>query len=98
MVGLETPRPWLASPTVAAPPLRRSTISRRIGWASAVKASLAITLTIFCRSAEDEGGAPCRSTLGTRDQWLSARMELLDAEKEHMRQGDELARRRRRLP
>jgi predicted dithiol-disulfide oxidoreductase (DUF899 family) len=25
-------------------------------------------------------------------------MELLDAEKEHMRQGDELARRRRRLP
>jgi predicted dithiol-disulfide oxidoreductase (DUF899 family) len=36
--------------------------------------------------------------VGTRDQWLSPRMELLDAEKEHMRQGDELARRRRRLP
>src|SRR5919109_484412 len=36
--------------------------------------------------------------VGTRDQWLSARRELLDAEKEHMRRGDELARRRRELP
>ncbi|MGH3111874.1 MAG: DUF899 family protein, partial [Gaiellaceae bacterium] len=36
--------------------------------------------------------------VGTRDQWLSARRELLDAEKEHMRQGDELARRRQGLP
>lgn len=36
--------------------------------------------------------------VGTRDQWLSARRELLDAEKEHIRQGDELARRRRGLP
>jgi predicted dithiol-disulfide oxidoreductase (DUF899 family) len=36
--------------------------------------------------------------VGTREQWLSARRELLAAEKEHMRQGDELARRRRELP
>jgi len=36
--------------------------------------------------------------VGTREQWLSARKELLDAEKEHMRRGDELARRRRELP
>lgn len=36
--------------------------------------------------------------VGTRDQWLSARTELLDAEKEHMRQGDELARQRQELP
>jgi len=36
--------------------------------------------------------------VGTRDQWLSARRELLDAEKQHMREGDELARRRRQLP
>jgi predicted dithiol-disulfide oxidoreductase (DUF899 family) len=36
--------------------------------------------------------------VGTRDQWLSARKELLHAEKEHMRQGDELARRRQELP
>ena len=36
--------------------------------------------------------------VGTREQWLSARKELLAAEKEHMRRGDELARRRRELP
>src|SRR2546423_12586097 len=35
---------------------------------------------------------------GTRQEWLAARRELLDAEKEHMRQGDELARRRQELP
>ena len=35
---------------------------------------------------------------GSREGWLAARRELLDAEKEHMRQGDELARRRRQLP
>jgi len=33
-----------------------------------------------------------------RDEWLAARQELLDAEKEHMRRGDELARRRQELP
>ena len=36
--------------------------------------------------------------MGTRQEWLAARRELLDAEKKHMRQGDELARRRRALP
>jgi predicted dithiol-disulfide oxidoreductase (DUF899 family) len=36
--------------------------------------------------------------VGTRDHWLAARRQLLDAEKEHMRQGDALARRRRELP
>jgi predicted dithiol-disulfide oxidoreductase (DUF899 family) len=35
---------------------------------------------------------------GTRDEWLAARRGLLDAEKEHMRQGDDLARRRQELP
>ncbi len=35
---------------------------------------------------------------GTRDEWLSARKELLALEKEHMRRGDELASRRRELP
>jgi len=35
---------------------------------------------------------------GTREEWLAARLELLDAEKEHTRRGDELARRRRELP
>ena len=37
-------------------------------------------------------------TVGTQEQWLSARKELLVAEKEHVRRGDELARRRRQLP
>jgi predicted dithiol-disulfide oxidoreductase (DUF899 family) len=36
--------------------------------------------------------------VGTREQWLLARKELLEAEKEHMRRGDELARQRRELP
>jgi predicted dithiol-disulfide oxidoreductase (DUF899 family) len=35
---------------------------------------------------------------GTREDWLAARRGLLDAEKEHMRRGDELARRRQELP
>src|SRR5690242_9150893 len=35
---------------------------------------------------------------GTREQWLAARLDLLEAEKEHTRRGDELARRRRELP
>lgn len=34
----------------------------------------------------------------TREQWLSARLELLQAEKELTRQSDELARRRQALP
>jgi predicted dithiol-disulfide oxidoreductase (DUF899 family) len=35
---------------------------------------------------------------GTRDEWLAARLELLKAEKEHTRRGDELARQRQELP
>jgi predicted dithiol-disulfide oxidoreductase (DUF899 family) len=35
---------------------------------------------------------------GTRDEWLAARLDLLKAEKEHTRRGDELARRRQELP
>jgi predicted dithiol-disulfide oxidoreductase (DUF899 family) len=37
-------------------------------------------------------------TIGTRGDWLTARFELLAAEKELSRRGDELARRRRELP
>ncbi|MEI9981915.1 MAG: DUF899 family protein [Aliidongia sp.] len=36
--------------------------------------------------------------IGTREEWLAARLDLLDAEKEHTRRGDELARRRQQLP
>ncbi len=35
---------------------------------------------------------------GTREEWLAARLELLQAEKEHTRRSDELARRRQELP
>ena len=37
-------------------------------------------------------------TIGTREEWLAAREQLLDREKEHTRLGDELARERRELP
>ena len=36
--------------------------------------------------------------VGTREQWLAARVELLEQEKELTRRSDELARRRRELP
>jgi predicted dithiol-disulfide oxidoreductase (DUF899 family) len=35
---------------------------------------------------------------GTREEWLAARLDLLEAEKEHTRFSDELARRRQELP
>src|SRR5580704_11376972 len=35
---------------------------------------------------------------GTREEWLAARLDLLEAEKQHTRRGDELARRRQALP
>ena len=35
---------------------------------------------------------------GSRKDWLAARLELLKAEKEHTRRGDELAQRRQELP
>jgi predicted dithiol-disulfide oxidoreductase (DUF899 family) len=38
------------------------------------------------------------SRKGTHEEWLAARRELLAAEKEHTRRGDELARMRRELP
>jgi predicted dithiol-disulfide oxidoreductase (DUF899 family) len=37
-------------------------------------------------------------TTGTRDEWLAARLALLQAEKELTRRGDELAQRRQELP
>jgi predicted dithiol-disulfide oxidoreductase (DUF899 family) len=37
-------------------------------------------------------------TTGTREEWLAARLELLEAEKELTRRGDELAQQRQQLP
>jgi predicted dithiol-disulfide oxidoreductase (DUF899 family) len=39
-----------------------------------------------------------KNVKGTRAEWRAARVELLKAEKEHTRRGDELARRRQELP
>ena len=36
--------------------------------------------------------------IGTREEWLAARGELLEQEKELTRRGDELARQRQELP
>jgi predicted dithiol-disulfide oxidoreductase (DUF899 family) len=36
--------------------------------------------------------------IGTREEWLAARLQLLEAEKELTRRGDELSRRRQELP
>jgi predicted dithiol-disulfide oxidoreductase (DUF899 family) len=37
-------------------------------------------------------------TIGTRDEWIAARMKLLEAEKDHTQRSDELARQRQELP
>jgi predicted dithiol-disulfide oxidoreductase (DUF899 family) len=39
-----------------------------------------------------------RHRIGTREEWLAARLDLLEAEKELTRRSDELARRRQALP
>jgi predicted dithiol-disulfide oxidoreductase (DUF899 family) len=36
--------------------------------------------------------------IGTREEWLAARLKLLREEKEHTRRGDELAQKRQDLP
>ena len=39
-----------------------------------------------------------RHNTGTRAEWLAARLELLEAEKDFTRRSDELARRRQEMP
>src|SRR3954447_21899207 len=41
---------------------------------------------------------PATHPVASREEWLKARLELLEAEKAHTRAGDELARRRQPLP
>jgi predicted dithiol-disulfide oxidoreductase (DUF899 family) len=45
-----------------------------------------------------ERSAMTKHMTGTREEWLAARLELLEEEKELTRRSDELARRRRELP
>jgi len=44
------------------------------------------------------GSKKIKDKVGTREEWLAARLRLLKAEKEHTRRGDELALMRRELP
>jgi predicted dithiol-disulfide oxidoreductase (DUF899 family) len=60
-------------------------------------------LWAFARIAKEGLGMKNDSTkvkekVGTREEWLSARLTLLKAEKEHTRRGDELALMRQELP
>src|SRR5271156_3571431 len=50
------------------------------------------------RSKEEGRGTMTDHKTGTREEWLAARLELLEAEKALTRQSDELARRRQELP
>src|ERR687897_2733186 len=45
-----------------------------------------------------ETRAMTKHRIGTREEWLAARLELLEAEKDLTRRSDELARRRQELP
>jgi predicted dithiol-disulfide oxidoreductase (DUF899 family) len=45
-----------------------------------------------------ENGTMTTHNIGTRDEWLAARLALLDAEKALTRQSDEIAQRRQELP
>ncbi|HET9000447.1 MAG TPA: DUF899 family protein, partial [bacterium] len=49
-------------------------------------------------SFQHRGTPPSRHRVGTREEWLAARLKLLEAEKELTRRSDELAQRRRELP
>jgi predicted dithiol-disulfide oxidoreductase (DUF899 family) len=51
-----------------------------------------------CRTPEAERRAMTNQKTGTRDEWLAARLELLEEEKELTRRSDALARRRQELP
>ena len=50
------------------------------------------------RTDDEEERAMTDHTIGTREEWLAAREELLKREKEHTRLGDEIAQQRRDLP
>ena len=44
------------------------------------------------------GKTPTKHRIGTRQEWLAARIDLLKAEKEHTRRGDVLTQQRQELP
>jgi hypothetical protein len=46
----------------------------------------------------EKSSKEAKRKMGTRKEWLAARLELLQAEKEHTRRGDKLALMRQELP
>ena len=61
-------------------------------------AGLSLSLVIARRTNTGKEPSTGAHTTGTREEWRKARIELLEAEKELTRRGDELARKRRELP
>src|SRR5216684_6322117 len=59
---------------------------------------MAIKDQVTSRTERKETTTMTTHKIGTREQWLKARLELLKAEKELTRRSDELARRRQELP
>lgn len=59
-----------------------------------------LALTRFVKGDIDmkKSSNEIKHKVGTREEWLAARLALLEAEKEHTRRGDELARLRQELP
>src|ERR1041385_221762 len=98
MVGLDTPKSRLTSPTVATPPLRRSTMSRRSGCARALNVSLAIVLTIYGGLRQERWTQMTEHRSGTQEEWKAERDELRKEEKQLTRRGDELTKKRQALP
>jgi len=70
---------------------------------AASAASSVSTLWLFKRVVVEDismnkTSTQARHKVATREEWLAARLELLKAEKEHTRRGDELVRMRQELP
>src|SRR5215210_3795506 len=76
IAGLDTPKPAVASPTVAGPSARRSTMPRRIGWESALNGSLTIKLTV-ARASDRRIGAVTASGPTDREPLLGLFVRFL---------------------
>src|SRR5205823_8451201 len=82
-----SPTPVLTTATISAPSGTSSTCCRKGRQAGAPNSTTA------------EARFPMTKHMtGTRQEWLAARLELLEAEKELTRRSDELARQRQALP
>src|SRR6185436_11002003 len=81
IAGFETPKPPVASPTVAGPAARRSTMPRRIGCESALNGSLTIRLTVAVAAGRPKQGRKMRQA-PRRPSGSSSRRPALGARSE----------------